>query len=156
MPSNLIFVTLAEEKVGEKPRNGNSGVPLIPSKDLNLTSETIYYEEGSENVHKPEKLENARNISNTSEDLDSSVETIYYEEENSEKIRELEKKITSMEKYIKELETNIHIQRSKNGFLRDKVNVFTGFKGFYSQYFYKVLGKNLNPRVQLVCYKVPN
>ena len=56
-----------------------------------------------------------------SQDLDSSVETIYYEE-GAEKIRELEQKIACLEKYIKELETSVHLQRTQNAVLRNKVD----------------------------------
>ena len=57
-----------------------------------------------------------------SQDIDSSVETIYYEE-GAEKIRELEQKIACLEKYIKELETSVHLQRTQNAVLRNKVQV---------------------------------
>ena len=56
-----------------------------------------------------------------SQDLDSTVETIYYEE-GAEKIRELEQKIACLEKYIKELETSVHLQRTQNAVLRNKVH----------------------------------
>merc|ERR1712172_387941 len=54
---------------------------------------------------------NSGDITNFSQDLDSSVETIYYEE-GAEKVRELEQKIAYLEKYIKELETSVHLQRT--------------------------------------------
>ena len=54
-----------------------------------------------------------------SEDLDSSVETLY--EDGSEKMQELERKMISMEKYIKELETSVHLQRTQNGVLQNRV-----------------------------------
>ena len=57
-----------------------------------------------------------------SQDLDSTVETIYYEE-GAEKVRELEQKIACLEKYIKELETSVHLQRTQNAVLRNKVQV---------------------------------
>jgi uncharacterized coiled-coil protein SlyX len=57
-----------------------------------------------------------------SQDLDSTVETIYYEG-GAEKIRELEQKIACLEKYIKELETSVHLQRTQNAVLRNKVQV---------------------------------
>ena len=56
-----------------------------------------------------------------SQDLDSTVETIYYEE-GAEKIRDLEQKIACLEKYIKELETSVHLQRTQNAVLRNKVD----------------------------------
>ena len=59
---------------------------------------------------------------NLYEDLDSKVETINYEE-GVQKIRELQQKIAFMEKYIKELETSVHLQRTQNAVLRNKVQV---------------------------------
>ena len=56
-----------------------------------------------------------------SQDLDSTVETIYYEG-GAEKIRELEQNIACLEKYIKELETSVHLQRTQNAVLRNKVD----------------------------------
>ena len=50
---------------------------------------------------------------NLYEDLDSKVETINYEE-GAQKIRELQQKIAFMEKYIKELETSVHLQRTQS------------------------------------------
>ena len=98
------------------------------SQDLDSSVGTINYDQkDSEKICELQnKVGNSEGISNLSDDLDSSVETIYYEEESSEKIRELEDKVTSMEKYIKELETIVHIQRAKNGVLRDKVKIYTG------------------------------
>ena len=58
---------------------------------------------------------------NLYEDLDSKVETINYEE-GVQKIRELQQKIAFMEKYIKELETSVHLQRTQNAVLRNKVD----------------------------------
>ena len=54
-----------------------------------------------------------------SEDLDSSVDTLY--DDGSEKMQALERKIISMEKYIKELETSVHLQRTQNGVLQNRV-----------------------------------
>ena len=56
-----------------------------------------------------------------SQELDSTVETIYYEG-GAEKIRELEQNIACLEKYIKELETSVHLQRTQNAVLRNKVD----------------------------------
>ena len=47
------------------------------------------------------------------EDLDSTVEKTIYED-GAEKIRELEQKIPFMKKYIKELETSVHLHRTQN------------------------------------------
>ena len=70
---------------------------------------------------------NSGDITNLSQDLDSTVETIYYEE-GAEKIRELEQNIACLEKYIKELETSVHLQRTQNAVLRNKVdNTFFQF-----------------------------
>ena len=55
------------------------------------------------------------------EDLDSTVEKTIYED-GAEKIRELEQKIPFMKKYIKELETSVHLQRTQNAVLRNKVH----------------------------------
>merc|ERR1711971_89856 len=65
---------------------------------------------------------NSGDITNLSQDLDSSVETIYYEE-GAEKVLELEQKIACLEKYIKELETSVHLQRTQNAVLRNKETV---------------------------------
>merc|ERR1711971_1357856 len=65
---------------------------------------------------------NSGNITNLSQELDSTVETIYYEG-GAEKIREREQKIACLEKYIKELETSVHLQRTQNAFLRNKETV---------------------------------
>merc|ERR1711971_462398 len=65
---------------------------------------------------------NSGNITNLSQELDSTVETIYYEG-GAEKIRELEQNIACLEKYIKELETSVHLQRTQNAFLRNKETV---------------------------------
>merc|ERR1711971_1319734 len=65
---------------------------------------------------------NSGNITNLSQELDSTVETIYYEG-GAEKIRELEQNIACLEKYIKELETSVHLQRTQNAVLRNKETV---------------------------------
>merc|ERR1711971_766444 len=65
---------------------------------------------------------NSGNITNLSQELDSTVETIYYEG-GAEKIREREQNIACLEKYIKELETSVHLQRTQNAFLRNKETV---------------------------------
>ena len=74
---------------------------------------------------------NSGDITNLSQDLDSTVETIYYEE-GAEKIRELEQKIACLEKYIKELETSVHLHRTQNSVsVTTKLSSWAKLHGWY-------------------------
>merc|ERR1711971_1168634 len=114
----------------------NSSISSIKSyrasiKNVSSDSDTDTFDDDSQsmtstiaNNDRETKYEtaNSGDITNFSQDLDSSVETIYYEE-GAEKVRELEQKIACLEKYIKELETSVHLQRTQNAVLRNKETV---------------------------------